>query len=100
MAAARPVRRRLRPWEPGLIAAAFVALGLAALGFGYRLLRGPTLADRTLAIDGLLVVGVSLIALRAMQTGIGSFTPVAVVFTLVGFISTAVIARFIEGQGE
>jgi multisubunit Na+/H+ antiporter MnhF subunit len=83
-----------------VIAAAFVALGLAALGFGFRLLRGPTLADRTLAIDGLLVVGVSLIALRAMQTGIGSFTPVAVVFTLVGFISTAVIARFIEGQGE
>jgi multisubunit Na+/H+ antiporter MnhF subunit len=83
-----------------MIAATYVVLGLAALGFGFRLLRGPSLADRTMALDGLLVVGVSAIAVRAMQTGVGSFTPVAVVLTLVGFISTAVVARFIEGQGE
>jgi multicomponent Na+:H+ antiporter subunit F len=83
-----------------VITVSFVALGLAAVGFGFRLLRGPSLADRTMALDGLLIVGVSVIALRAMQTGIGSFTPVAVVITLVGFISTAVIARFIEGQGR
>ncbi|MGH9119819.1 MAG: monovalent cation/H+ antiporter complex subunit F [Acidimicrobiales bacterium] len=83
-----------------MIAAAFVAVGLAALGFGYRLLRGPSLADRMMALDGLLIVGVSAIALRAMQTGIGAFTPVAVVVTLVGFIGTAVVARFIEGEGR
>lgn len=82
-----------------MIAASFVVLALAALGFGYRLLVGPSLADRVIGIDGLLVVGVSAIALRAMQTGEGAFLPVAVVATLVGFVGTAVVARFIEGQG-
>jgi multicomponent Na+:H+ antiporter subunit F len=82
-----------------VITASFVVLALAAVGFGYRLLAGPSLADRVIGIDGLLVVGVSAIALRAMQTGEGAFLPVAVVATLVGFVGTAVVARFIEGQG-
>ena len=82
-----------------MITASFVVLALAAVGFGYRLLAGPSLADRVIGIDGLLVVGVSAIALRAMQTGEGAFLPVAVVATLVGFVGTAVVARFIEGQG-
>jgi multicomponent Na+:H+ antiporter subunit F len=83
-----------------VITASFVVLALAALGFGYRLLAGPSLADRVIGVDGLLVVGVSAIALRAMQTGEGTFLPVAVVATLVGFVGTAVVARFIEGQGR
>lgn len=83
-----------------MIEAGFALLLGAAACFGYRLLRGPSLADRVIALDGLLVVGVSAIALRSMQTGTGAFLPVAVVITLVGFISTAVVARFIEGQGS
>jgi multicomponent Na+:H+ antiporter subunit F len=83
-----------------VITASFVVLALAALGFGYRLLAGPSLADRVVGVDGLLVVGVSAIALRAMQTGEGAFLPVTVVATLVGFVGTAVVARFIEGQGR
>jgi multisubunit Na+/H+ antiporter MnhF subunit len=35
-----------------------------------------------------------------MQTGEGAFLPAAVVVTLVGFVSTAVVARFIEGRGR
>ena len=69
-------------------------------GFAYRLLRGPSLADRAIALDGLLVVGISTLLVTAMDTGRGAFLQVAVMLTLVGFISTAVIARFIEGQGE
>lgn len=82
-----------------MIVAGFVALVCAGVAFGVRLLAGPTLADRVIGVEGLLVVGVSALALRAIQTGSGSFIPVAVVVTLVGFVSTAVIARFIEEQG-
>jgi multicomponent Na+:H+ antiporter subunit F len=81
-------------------AAAFVVLALAALGFGYRLVAGPSLTDRVVGVDGLLVVGVSALAVRAMQTGEGAFLPVAVVATLVGFVSTGIVARFIEGAGQ
>ena len=52
-----------------MIEAAFVAIGLAAIGFGYRLLRGPSLADRMMALDGLLIVGVSAIALPRHADG-------------------------------
>ena len=79
---------------------AFVLLGAAGALFGYRLLRGPSLADRVLALDGLLAVGVAALVARAVATGDGSVLPVAVVLTLVGFISTATVARFIEGQGR
>jgi multicomponent Na+:H+ antiporter subunit F len=81
-------------------AAALVVLALAAIGFGYRLVAGPSLTDRMLGIDGLLVVGVSALAVRSMQTGQGAFLPVAVVATLVGFVGTGIVARFIEGAGQ
>jgi multicomponent Na+:H+ antiporter subunit F len=83
-----------------VIGASYVLLALAALGFGYRLLAGPSLTDRVVGLDGLLVVGVSAIVLQAIDTGEGAFLPVALVVTLVGFVSTAVVARFIEGRGR
>jgi multisubunit Na+/H+ antiporter MnhF subunit len=83
-----------------VITASLVVIALAGLGFGYRLLVGPSLTDRVVGLDGLLIVGVSALTLRAMQTGEGAFLPVAVVVTLVGFVSTAVVARFIEGRGR
>src|SRR4030095_7235983 len=82
-----------------VITAAFVLLALAALGFGYRLLAGPTLTDRVLGVDGLLIVGMSAITLQAMRTGEGAFVPVAVVAALVGFVGTGVVGRFLAGGG-
>lgn len=74
----------------------FLVLGLAAICFAVRLALGPGLPDRVIAVDGLIVTGVGAIAVRAMQTGNGAFLPVLVVVTLVGFVSTAASARFIE----
>ena len=83
-----------------MIAATFVTLVVAAALFMYRLLKGPTLADRVNALNGLLVVGTIAIATQAMDTGRGAFLPVLVVVTLVGFVGTAMVARFIEGRGR
>lgn len=83
-----------------MIAVAYAALGLAAALFVFRLLRGPSLADRVIGIDGVIVTGMSLIIVTAMDTGRGAFLPTAVVLALVSFVSTSVIARYIEGRGE
>ena len=83
-----------------MIEATFLVLVLAFVIFAYRLARGPTLADRVIAIDGLLVVGVSMVVVHAVDVQRGAFLQVAMLFTLVGFIGTAVVARFIEGRGE
>jgi multisubunit Na+/H+ antiporter MnhF subunit len=78
--------------------AALVMLGLAGLCFAVRLVRGPSLSDRVIGLDGLVIVGVGAVAVRAMATGSGAFLPVLVVVTLVGFVGTAASARFIEGR--
>lgn len=79
-----------------MITATMLVLGLAAAGFFYRVLRGPSLADRVLAVDGMLVTGISFVAVQAMATGRGAFLPVLVVLTLVAFAGTSAAARFIE----
>jgi multisubunit Na+/H+ antiporter MnhF subunit len=83
-----------------MITATYLVLLAAAACFAFRLAVGPSLADRAVAVDGLLVVGMSLVATHALQTRIGAYIPTIVVLTLVGFISTAVAARFIEGRGR
>lgn len=81
-----------------MIAVILAVLGVAFALFAYRLFRGPTLADRVIAVDGMLVAGVSTLIVRAMETDSGAFLQVAVMLSLVGFISTSVIARYIEGR--
>jgi multicomponent Na+:H+ antiporter subunit F len=79
-----------------MMAATFVLLALAGAAYFVRLARGPSLSERVIAMDGLIVVGISSVAVHAMSTGRGAFLPVLVVITLVGFVSTAAAARFIE----
>ncbi len=78
---------------------AFVMLTLAAGSFGYRLLIGPSLADRVIAVNGLVVVGMGALATHAAHTGNGSFLPTLVALSLVSAISNGMIARFIEVRG-
>ncbi|HEX5367277.1 MAG TPA: monovalent cation/H+ antiporter complex subunit F [Acidimicrobiales bacterium] len=83
-----------------MTAATYAVTALAAIGFALRMLAGPSLTDRMVGLDGLLICGVTAIVVRATDTGEGAFLPVALVVTLVGFVSTAVVARFIEGRGR
>lgn len=83
-----------------MIAVTYAVLVLAFALFGLRMAKGPTLADRVIALDGMLVSGIGVLLVNAMDTGRGAYLQVAVLLALVGFISTSVIARFIEGRGE
>jgi multisubunit Na+/H+ antiporter MnhF subunit len=83
-----------------MIAVTYVVLVAAVALFLFRLLRGPSLADRITGIDGMLVSGICLLIVRAMDTGQGAFLPTAVVLALVSFISTSIVARYIEGREE
>ena len=73
-----------------------LVLAAAAAAYLVRLVRGPGLSERVIALDGLIVVGISAVAVHAMSTGQGAFLPVLVVITLVGFVAPAAAARFIE----
>jgi len=83
-----------------VIAVIFGVLLLAGACFAFRLWRGPSVVDRVVAVDGLLVVGVAALVVNALRTGRGAFIPVVVVTSLVGFVSTSVVARYIEARSN
>lgn len=76
------------------------ALALAALGFTYRLLRGPDLANRIVGFDGLLSVLVIGILANAVRTGSEAMLPVVLVLSLLAFSGTALLGRFIEAGDD
>jgi multisubunit Na+/H+ antiporter MnhF subunit len=79
--------------------ATFLILAAAGALFGYRLFVGPTLADRTVALNGLVIVGMGAIATQAAHSAVGSFLPTLVAIALVGPVGNGMIARFIEARG-
>lgn len=79
-----------------LTMAMLAAAGLLCM---VRMLRGRSFPDRAVALDTLLVVVVCGIALDAARTGSGTYLDVLVVAALLGFVGTALVARFIEKRG-
>ncbi len=78
---------------------AFALLGLAAVLTVVRLLLGPTLADRVVATDLLLTFLVTGAAVLAARTGEGTYLAAMLVVAVIGFLGTAMVARFIERRG-
>jgi multicomponent Na+:H+ antiporter subunit F len=78
---------------------AFVLLlVLAAMVGFYRLLAGPTRADRVIALDLLFAVAVVLCICAALASGSPAFLDVAIGLSLVGFVATIAWARLIDQQ--
>lgn len=82
-----------------MITAALVLLVAAGCCFLARAVIGPSLADRVVAIDGLVVTIVAGVLLASAQERTPLFLDVAVVVAVVGFLATAAAARFIERRG-
>lgn len=82
-----------------LITITFGLLTLAIFVAFIRLVRGPSLPARVVALDlmGSLVVGI--IAVYAVATEQPIFLDVAIVLALIGFLGTVAFAYFIE-KGE
>jgi multicomponent Na+:H+ antiporter subunit F len=78
----------------------FVILTVAAILFTVRLCVGPTLADRVIALNGIVLAGMGAIATQAVATDNGDFLPALVAIALVGPISTGMIARYLERNRE
>jgi multicomponent Na+:H+ antiporter subunit F len=80
---------------------ALVVLGLAFLLTVRRVVVGPTLPDRVVALDMLVGIVIGFIALIAIRTGFTLYIDIAISVGLVGFLATVAFARFIlarDGQ--
>jgi multicomponent Na+:H+ antiporter subunit F len=71
-------------------------LGLSLLVAFVRLVKGPTLPDRIVAMDlfGVLVVG--LIVVLAGWSGVRATLDAAIVIALIGFLGTVAYATYVE----
>ncbi len=73
-----------------------VTLSVALLLAFVRLVKGPTLPDRIVAMDlfGVLVVGV--IVVLGGSSGVPATLDAAIVIALVGFLGTVAYASYVE----
>jgi multicomponent Na+:H+ antiporter subunit F len=77
------------------------ALLALAMAFALiRLVRGPTLADRVVALDLFTTLAVGFLALLALATGHWLYLDIALALGLVAFLSTIGFATLLErGEG-
>ncbi len=76
---------------PWVLGALILALALAA----WRLLRGPGLPDRILALDTLYINTLALLVTLGLTFGHSHYFEVALLIGLLGFIGTVVLAKFL-----
>ncbi|ASK35708.1 K+/H+ antiporter subunit F [Alcanivorax sp. N3-2A] len=76
------------------LAVGFALIVLALLLNLYRLLRGPTLPDRALALDTMYVNAIALIVLYGIATDSKLYFEAAMLIALIGFVSTVAVAKY------
>ncbi|MFP4229357.1 MAG: monovalent cation/H+ antiporter complex subunit F [Salinivenus sp.] len=76
----------------------FAAVGISLLLTFVRLLLGPSLPDRIIALDLVAYQSVALMVLYAVATDQPNFLDVALVLALIAFLGTVAFARYLEYQ--
>jgi multicomponent Na+:H+ antiporter subunit F len=74
---------------------ALVLLAAALLASVVRIVIGPTLADRVLALDLLTVLALGFIGAISVRTGLTLYLDIAIAVALLGFLATIAFARYL-----
>ena len=81
----------------------FEQIALAVLLAGsamclYRIARGPTAPDRTIAIDILGTLMVGFCCVLALSTGREYYMNIAIAWAMISFVGTLALAKYLEGR--
>ncbi|MEJ6390492.1 cation:proton antiporter [Gymnodinialimonas ulvae] len=74
----------------------FILVMLGVVGGFIRLVKGPSLPDRVVALDMMTVLIVSFCGLYAILSEQTAFVDVAIVVAVIGFLATVALARYVE----
>lgn len=88
-----PVVASIIPYVYGILAVAF-ALALV------RLMIGPALADRVVALDLIASIVIGFIAAHSIDRGEMLFMTAAALLALVVFLGTVAFSRYLRKRGE
>lgn len=75
-----------------------VAIGMVALAMAlnlWRLVRGPDLPDRILALDTLGINTIALVVLLGIALGSVVYFEAALIVAMMGFVGTVALSKFI-----
>jgi len=70
-------------------------VGLAMLLALWRLLRGPTVPDRILALDTLSITAIAELMLFGMYLNSAIYFEAALIIAMLGFCSTVVLSKYV-----
>lgn len=74
---------------------AFVVIVFAQAMAMIRLVLGPSIGDRILALDTMVVNAIGLIVLLGISQGVRIYFEVSLIIAMLGFVSTVAYARFV-----
>lgn len=88
----------LLEWQSVFLKRCFLILFFCASFCLWRILKGPTAADRAVAIDilGILILG--FCAILGIPTGRDWYIDIGIAWALQSFISTLALAKYMEGR--
>ena len=89
----------LLDWQSPWLARCFFTLMLCFALCLFRVMYGPTPADRAVAIDTLGILIVGFCALLTIPTGRDWYMDIAIAWALQSFIGALALAKYLEGKG-
>ncbi len=92
-----PLPSMLR-WQSDFLARSFLWLLVSACLCLYRVVRGPTAADRAVAIDMLGILIVGFCAILSIPTGRDWYIDIGIAWALQSFIGILALAKYLEGK--
>ena len=75
-----------------------ILLGLLAVFLLYKVFKGPTIIDRIMCADCIdIILGVLMVVYGAKEER-ALFVDLGLVLTLLGFVGTVLICKYLEGK--
>jgi multicomponent Na+:H+ antiporter subunit F len=89
----------LLSWQSPFLSRCFFILALCFAFCLFRIMRGPTPADRAVAVDTLGILIVGFCAVLCIPTGRDWYMDIAIAWALQSFIGALALAKYLEGRG-
>ena len=80
----------------GVLTFALICISLSMLGLIYRVIKGPTIPDRVIALDALGINLISIVALVSILLDTYAFLEVILLIGILAFIGTVAMAKYLE----
>jgi len=71
-------------------------LSLSVILVFYRFFKGPSIADKVIALDLLITIGIAIIAVYSIITNQPTFLDIAMILALIAFLGTVALSYYLE----